>query len=87
MIDLYSAATPNGHKASIEPNELSESGVPTHIDLGRSVSLSHAVGGIPLPEGWTEVTDIAIGDGKLVITGDTGDSVEIPYDPGFIGLR
>ncbi len=76
-----------GHKASIEPNELSESGVPTHVDLGGSVSLSHAVGGIPLPEGWTEVTGIVIGDGKLVITGDTGASVEYPYDPGFIGLR
>jgi hypothetical protein len=76
-----------GHKASIEPNELSESGVPTHVDLGGTVSLSHAVGGIPLPEGWTEVTGIVIGDGRLVITGDTGATVEYPYDPGFIGLR
>lgn len=76
-----------GHKASIEPNELSESGVPTHVDLGGSVSLSHVVGGIAKPESWSEVTGVAIGDGVLHVTGDGGVSIDVPYDPGFLGLR
>jgi len=76
-----------GHKASIEENELSRSGVPTWVDLGGSVSLSHAVGGIPKPAGWTEVTAIEVGDGVLRLAGDGGANVEYPYDPGFIGTR
>lgn len=75
-----------GHKASIEDNELSRAGVPTWVDLGGTVSLSHAVGGIPLPEGWREVASVAVGDGVLRVTGDTGATVEYPYDPGFIGV-
>ena len=76
-----------GHKASIEENELTRSGVPTWVDLGGSVSLSHAVGGIPKPEGWGEVATIAAGDGVLRVTGDDGSVVKYPYDPGFIGVR
>jgi len=75
-----------GHKASIEPNELSDSGVPTSVTLGGSVALSNVVSGIPHPEGWREVTAIEIDGGLLRITGDTGETVEYPYDPGFIGL-
>jgi len=76
-----------GHKASIEDNELSRSGVPTHVDLGGTVSLSHAVGGIPLPEGWREVASVEVGDGVLKVTGDDGKTVTYPYDPGFIGAK
>mgnify|MGYP000055597885 CR=1 FL=1 len=76
-----------GHKASIEENELSRAGIPTSVMLGGSVSLRHAVGGIPLPGGWREVAGIAAGDGVLRVTGDTGETIEVPYDPGFIGTR
>ena len=74
-----------GHKASIEPNELSRSGVPTSVTLGGSVSLSHVVGGIPLPEGWREVVSVEAGDGSLRLTGDRGTAVTYSYDPGFVG--
>ncbi len=36
-----------GHAASIAPNALSRSGVPTMLTLGGTVSLSHVVGGDP----------------------------------------
>ncbi len=76
-----------GHKASIEPNELSRSGVPTSVLLkpGGSVSLSHVVGGIPLPGGWREVAAVEAGDGVLRVTGDDGSIVEYPFDPEFVG--
>ena len=51
------------------------------------MSLSHVVGGIPLPEGWREVAAIEVGDGALRLTGDDGSAVEYPYDPGFVGVR
>jgi hypothetical protein len=76
-----------GHRASIEENELSRSGVPTSVMLGATVSLSHVVGGLPLPEGWRDVAMVEAGDGVLKLTGNDGTAVEYPYDPGFIGLR
>ncbi|HET7715056.1 MAG TPA: hypothetical protein VFK86_05465 [Bauldia sp.] len=75
-----------GHKASIEENELSRSGIPTSVTLGGTVSLSHVVGGIPLPAGWREVATVQAGDGVLRLTGDDGTAVEYPYDPGFVRI-
>jgi hypothetical protein len=75
-----------GHAASIAPNPLSEAGIPTSITLGPDarVELRHVIGGLPLPSGWTSVFSAdASGDG-LTITGDTGASVTVPFDLGFV---
>ena len=75
-----------GHAASVAPNPLSEAGIPTSVTLtpGGSVALSHVVGGVPLPEGWAEVTSIEVVDGSLRLFGDDGKSVDHPFDTGFL---
>ena len=74
-----------GHAASIAPNPLSEAGIPTSITLepNGDVSLRHVIGGIPLPEGWTQVNAIIAGSGRLTIVGDGGE-VALPFDDGFL---
>jgi hypothetical protein len=78
-----------GHAASIAPNPLSEAGIPTSLTLtpSRSVSLSHIIGGIPLPAGWGHVTSVEASAGLLRVAGDDGNSVEHPYDGGFLDGR
>jgi len=74
-----------GHKASIEPNPLSDAGIPTSVTLGPdgTVSLHHVIGGMPLPTGWGAVSDITVDGDGLRITGD-GGVVSVPFDAGFL---
>ena len=75
-----------GHAASIGPNPLSEAGIPTSLTLepDGTAAVRHVIGGVPRPEGWGEVAEVAAGDGKLTITGDNGHAVEIPFDDLFL---
>lgn len=75
-----------GHAASIAPNPLSDAGIPTSLTLvpDGSVAVRHVFGGLPLPDGWTEVTSVSRTGERLRVTGSDGTSVEYPYDAAFL---
>jgi hypothetical protein len=76
-----------GHKASAEPNPLSESGVPTSVSLtpDGAVEVRHVIGGIPLPDGWTEIASVDVEGEALVLTDVGGDRRSVPFDAAFLG--
>lgn len=78
-----------GHAAAIAPNPLSDMGVPTSVTLAPdgAVSLSHVIGGVPMPSAWREVAAVEAAGGTLRLTGDDGTSVVHRYDPAFLGRR
>jgi hypothetical protein len=84
---VYSAA---GHAASIAPNPLSQSGIPTALELKRdgAVEVRHVIGGFSLPEGWTEVASVESSstDG-LVVRDISGASQQLFFDAGFLAAR
>lgn len=75
-----------GHKASIEPNPLSEAGIPTALvlDPEGEVEVRNVLGALPLPEGWTSVAGVRISNDGLEIEGDDGTTVMLPFDTGFL---
>ncbi|MCB1489499.1 MAG: hypothetical protein KDJ88_18825 [Bauldia sp.] len=77
-----------GHKASIEPNPLSEAGIPTALELKAdgTASVSHAIGGLPLAEGASEVFSVDVVGNALRVTLDDGTSRDYPFDAGFLGI-
>ena len=79
------AAGASGHAAATGPNPVAAEGVPTVLSLaaGRSHVVSHVIGAIPRPPSWTRVDDIQISDASLVITGDSGPQVTLPFDPAY----
>ncbi len=74
-----------GHAASVAPNPLSKAGIPTSVTLTPSgaVSLRHVVGGLPLPDGWTEVGDVSVESNALRIVAD-GGTLSVPFDSDFL---
>jgi hypothetical protein len=84
---VYSAA---GHAASIAPNPLSQSGIPTALELKRdgAVEVRHVIGGFPLPEGWTEVASVeSSGTDGVVVRDVSGASQQFPFDESFLASR
>ena len=75
-----------GHAASIAPNPLSDSGIPTALALKAdgSVSVRHVVGGVPLPVGWDGIGFIETVGGAIRLTNTDGQSVEHPFDARFL---
>ena len=76
----------NGYAASISPNPLSRSGVPTALELrpGGSAEVRHVMGALPLPSGWGEVAAIDAGSGSLTIQDASGGTISVAYDPEFL---
>ena len=65
-----------------------EAGIPTALELKSdgTASVSHAIGGLPLPEGASEVFAVdVVGDGLRVTLND-GQSRDYPFDAGFLGI-
>ena len=75
-----------GHAASINPNPLSDAGIPTSITLDPkgSVTVRHILGGVPLPKGWQDIADIRATDGRLRLTNHEGATVDHPFDDKFL---
>jgi hypothetical protein len=75
-----------GHAASIAPNQLSKSGIPTCLALkpDGSVSVRHIIGSVPLPAGWNTVGSIEPTKRTLRVTSTDGQTVEHPFDPSFL---
>lgn len=80
---VYSVA---GHKTAIEANPLSLRGVPTAIALdpdGR-IEIKHVIGAIPVPQSLTEIADVALGDGSIVVAAASGETITLPFDSAFL---
>jgi len=75
-----------GHAASIAPNPLSNSGVPTSLTLRSdgSVAVRHVIGGVPLPTGWGSVSSVRAENEILTVVGDTGAAKQYPFDTTFL---
>ena len=46
--------------------------------------MRYALGAIPAPEGWTEIADIALAGGELMLTDVGGGRVAVPFDADFL---
>jgi hypothetical protein len=79
----------HGYAASIAPNPLSESGVPTALDLqpDGSVEVRHMVGGLPRFAGWTEIRSVTIEGDRLTLENADGETRDTPVDGGFLAAR
>ena len=75
-----------GHAASVRANPLSDAGIATSLDLDPtgSVTVSHVLGGLPLPAGWQEVSSIEALEGRLRLSNPDGVIVELPFDDKFL---
>ena len=79
-----------GHAASIAPNPLSQSGIPTALELKRdgAVEVRHVIGGLALPDGWSEIAAVESGaNGTLTVSDVSGASQQLPFDPSFLAAR
>ena len=74
----------DGRIVSAAANALSAAGYRTALALGGEVVVRYALGAIPVPEGWREVADVAVGDGALTLTEAGGGAVRVPFDAGFL---
>ena len=77
----------DGRIVSAAPNALSAAGYRTALPLGGEVVVRYALGAIPVPEGWREIADIAVGDGTLTLADVGGGTVRVPFDAGFLAGR
>jgi hypothetical protein len=75
-----------GHKASIEPNDLSLSGVPTAIKLARdgAVEVRNVIGCVPVRDSFPGVADVRWSDGMLTVIDVNGGRESYPFDDRFL---
>lgn len=76
------AAGGAGHAAALADNPFRAEGVPTAFDLSEGVThtIRHVLGAFARPEGWTSVRSIHLESDKLVVEGDAGSPVVLPFD-------
>jgi len=76
-----------GHKASVEPNPLSEAGIPTALSLDPdgTAAVRHVIGGLPLAKGAGEVFAVEIAGDGLRVTLNDGTGKDYPFDAAFLG--
>mgnify|MGYP001031809435 FL=1 len=75
-----------GLEASINPNALTEQGVPTALvlDPDGEVEVRNVIGGLPLPAGCTRAAGVSVGADSLTVTDESGASLTVPYDASFL---
>jgi hypothetical protein len=75
-----------GHAASVAPNPLSRSGVPTSFVLKPegTIEIRHVIGAMKPPQGWHSVGLLEAAHGGLRVEGDDGKEAVLPYDAGFL---
>lgn len=79
----------NGYAASVAPNPLSDSGIPTtlRLDPAGIAEVRHVIGGLPQPGGWKEVAAVRVEGDKLKLTDVAGDALSVPYDASFLAYK
>lgn len=75
----------DGHAAALSQNRVSAEGVRSCLPLGpdQTHRIAHVIGAIPRPSGWSRVLEIAKRDNQLILQGDDGTRVSIPFQPDF----
>jgi hypothetical protein len=88
-IEEARAWSAHGYAASIAPNPLSDSGVPTSLELDPdgAVEVRHVVGGLPRPAGFTEVASVESHAGDLTLRDVSGAKVAAAFDSGFLAAQ
>jgi hypothetical protein len=74
----------DGRLVSSCANDLSAAGYRTALTLGGELVVRYALGAVPAPAGWTEIDDIAVADGTLMLSDVGGDVMAVPFDSGFL---
>jgi hypothetical protein len=76
----------DGHKASIEANDLSRNGVPTAISLREdgAVDVRNVIGCLPVSDRFPGVADVQWSEGKLTIVDAKGGQQSCAYDAHFL---
>jgi hypothetical protein len=79
----------DGHKASIEPNDLSRMGVKTSIALDPrgEVEVKNVIGGIAVDPTYSGLVDVQTSSGQVALVDATGQSTVVPFDDGFLTQR
>ena len=68
-----------GHRASIEPNFLTQRGVPTAFELGTDLTIRYAIGAIPRPEGWSRIDSVRLEGNSVILVEAGGAIVNLPF--------
>ncbi len=76
----------NGFAASVASNPLSDSGVPTALDLDPdgTAEVRHVIGGLPLPGGWAEIVSVETSGDSVTLQDVGGGSLSTSYDAAFL---
>ncbi len=75
-----------GSAVSAGRNWLNDRGYKTAVSLnpdGQTI-VDFAFGAIPLPAGWTEVTDISAAEEQLVLTASQGEQARVPFNRDWL---
>jgi hypothetical protein len=77
---------PYGHKASIAENPWTRQGIATALvlDPNGEVEVRNVIGGVALPEGWSEVAAIDAEGDELVLIDRSGSALRAPFDGAFL---
>ena len=74
----------DGRIVSASANGLSAAGYRTALALGGEVCVRYALGAIPVPDGWSEVADLVLAGGELILADVGGGRVVVPFDADFL---
>lgn len=75
----------DGAEASARENDLSRAGYRTAVDLGTDVTVRYALGAVPLPPGFSSVTNIRRTAQGIDLVDAGGERHAVPFDTGFFG--
>jgi hypothetical protein len=75
----------DGADVSAGENDLSRAGYRTAVDLGGELAVRYALGAVPLPPGFSHVTDIARTPQGIELVDTGGARHAVPFDTGFFG--
>jgi hypothetical protein len=76
----------NGHRASIEPNDLSRMGIATALTLDPDgeAEVRNVIGGLPTAAGFDLVSKVEASPGRIEFVGSDGSRLAAPYDDAFL---
>lgn len=74
----------DGAAVSGGENDLTREGYRTAVELGGRVDVRYALGAIPVPEGWSEIADIELGERTLTLVDVGGGREAVPFDTAFV---
>ena len=74
----------DGRVVSSAANGFAAAGYRTALPLGGEICVRYALGAIPVPDGWREITGLDLGGGTLTLTDIGGGTAQVPFDTSFL---